>query len=120
MGKIGAGREQRARLAQVRTDRAFRAVEILVDHPAGALVAARQPFPVLAIDAVGIDREHRIDAIGLAQVKIILAMIGRHMDQPGTRIGCDEMRTIEERTRLGVEFAIGELVRHRVFGCGTG
>ena len=120
MGKIGTGREQGACLAQIRTDRTFGAVKILVDHAAGALVATRQPFPVIAIDAIRLDREHWVDAVFLAQIEIILAMIRRHMHQPGTGIGGDKMRTIEKRARFGVKFAVREFVGHRVFGGSTG
>ena len=101
MGKIIARRQQRAGLAQVRTDRPVLGDKFLVDHRPGPLVAARQPGPVVAIDAIGLDREHRVDAVLLAQIEIILAMVGRHMDQPGPGIGGDKMRAIEKRARLG-------------------
>lgn len=38
----------------------------------------------------------------LAQVEIVLAMVGRHMDKTRTRIGGDEIAR-QEGTRLGEE-----------------
>ena len=77
---------------------------------------AAEPQPVLAIFAVGLDREHRIDAVRLAQLEIILAMVGRHMDQAGAAVGGDELAG-QEGAGLGEEAA--EMV-HRVAGDGAG
>ena len=56
--EIGAGREQAARLLEVRADRPVGRVEPGVDHRA----LAAEPEPVVAIFAVVGDREHRIDS----------------------------------------------------------
>ena len=69
-----------------------------------------------AIFAVRLDREHRVDAVRLAQLEIVLAMVGRHVDQAGALVGGDEVAG-QERARLGEEAA--ELV-HRVAGDGAG
>ncbi len=109
------GRQQSARVAQVAADRPVGRVEIGVDDTARALVAARKPAPVVAIDAVALDREGRAEAVLPAQQEIVLAMIGRHMDEAGTGIGGDEIAG-QERARPGEEAA--ELV-HRVAGGGA-
>ncbi len=77
---------------------------------------AAEPQPVLAIFAVALDREHRVDAVGLAQLEIILAMVGRHMDQAGAAVGGDEVAG-QEGAGPGEEAA--EMV-HRVAGDGAG
>ncbi len=69
---IRARREQPARRAQVLADRPVRRVEFGVDDAA----LAAEPAPILAILAVALDREHRVDAVRLAQSEIILAMVG--------------------------------------------
>ena len=110
--EVRARREQRAGLAQVGADRPVGRVELVVDDAA----LAAEPQPVGPVDAVRIDREHRIDAVRLAQHEIVLAMIGRHMDEAGALVGGDEVAG-QERARLGEEAA--ELV-HRVAGDGAG
>jgi hypothetical protein len=65
---------------------------------------------------VALDREHRLQPVGLAQVEIVLAMVGRHVDEAGALIGRDELAR-EERAGLGEEAA--EMV-HRVAGDGAG
>ena len=72
--------------------------------------------PVGAIEARAVDREHRVDAVRLAQQEVVLAMIGRHMDEAGALIGRDEIAG-QERARLGEEPA--EMV-HRVARDGAG
>ena len=52
----------------------------------------------------------------LAQLEIVLAMVGRHVDEAGALVGGDEVAG-QERPRLGEEAA--ELV-HRVAGDGAG
>ncbi len=110
--EVRAGGEQGAGFAQVRADRPVRRVELGVDD--AALPA--QPQPVLAILAVALDREHRVDAVRLAQLEIVLAMVGRHVDEARALVGGDEVAR-QERTRLGEEAA--EMV-HRVAGDGAG
>ena len=63
-----------------------------------------------------LDREHRVDADRLAQLEIVDAMVGRHVDQARALVGGDEIAR-QERPRLGEEPA--ELV-HRVAGDGAG
>src|SRR3546814_4042316 len=70
---VGRRGEQPAGFAQVGADRAVGCIELGVDD--AALTA--EPAPVFAIFAVGFDREHGVDAVRLAQVEIILAMVGR-------------------------------------------
>ena len=110
--EIRAGREQPARLAQVRADRPVRRVELGVDHAA----LAAEPGPVGAILAVILDREDRIDAVRLAEQEIVLAMVRRHMDEAGALIGGDELAG-QEGAGLGEEAA--EMV-HRMAGDGAG
>ena len=93
-------REQSARVAQRGADGAIGRVEFGVDD--AALTA--KPEPIGAIFAIAFNREHRFNAIGLAQVKVILAMVRRHMDKASTAIGRDEI-ACEHRTRLGKETA---------------
>ena len=102
---------QRARFAKVGADRAVGGIELGVDHR--SLTA--EPAPIRAIFAVALDRENGIDAVRLAQVEIILAMIGRHMDEPGAAVGGDEIAG-EEGARAREEIA--ECV-HRVAGDGA-
>ena len=86
---VVAGREQRARFAQIAADRAFGRIERLVDDAAAAFlavlvqIASAEPFPVVAIAPVGHDREDRLEPVGAAQQEIVLAMVGRHVDEPG-------------------------------------
>ena len=75
-----------------------------------------EPGPVLAVLAVGLDREHRVDAVRLAQLEVVLAVVGRHVDEAGAAVGGDEVAG-QERPRLGEEPA--EVV-HRVAGDGAG
>ena len=91
--------------------------------PSGALnlLLITLPWPPshaqsVAIVAVALDREHRIDAVRLAQQEIVLAMIRRHMDEAGAGVGGDEIAG-QERAGLGEEAA--EMV-HRVAGDGAG
>ena len=96
--EVGARGEQRAGLAQVRADRPVGRVELVVDD--AALPA--EPRPVGAVEAARVDREHRVDAVGLAQLEIVLAMVGRHVDEAGALVGGDEVAG-QERPRLGEE-----------------
>ena len=105
-------REQRARRAQVGADRPVGGDELLVDDAA----LAAEPRPVGAVHPRAVDREHRVDAVFLAQQEIVLAVVGRHMDEPGAGVGGDEVAG-QERARLGEEAA--EVV-HRVAGDGAG
>ena len=104
--------KQPARLAQRDADRPVGRVEFGVDDT--ALTA--EPEPVGAIFAVAFDREDRIDTVRLAQVEIVLAMVRRHMDEPGAAVGRDEIAS-EHRARLGKEAT--ELV-HRMANDGAG
>ena len=63
-----------------------------------------------------VDREHRIDPRRLADQEILLAMVGRHMDEAGAGVGGD-MVGGQERPRPREEAA--EMV-HRVAGDGAG
>ena len=103
-------REQRAGFAQVAADRPVAGDELLVDHR----TLAAEPRPVVAEHAVAIDREHRIDAVRLAQQEIVLAMVGRHVDEAGAGVGSDEVAG-QERAGLGEEAA--EMM-HRMAGDG--
>ena len=105
---ILARREQPARFAQVRADRAFGRVELGRDHR----TLAAEPRPILAIETAVIHREDGIDPVFLAQGEVVLPVIGRHVDEAGAGVGGDE-RAGEERARLGEEPA--EMV-HRVAG----
>ena len=105
-------REQPAAVAQIAADRPVGGVELGVDDAA----LAAEPAPILAIFAVALDREHRVDAMRLAQVEIVLAMVGRHVDEAGAGVGGDELAG-QERARPGVEVA--EAV-HRVAGDRSG
>src|SRR4051812_20840141 len=100
MLEIGACREQAAGLAQVGADRPVRRIALVVDHAA----LAAEPFPVRPILAVAFDREDGIDAMLLAQQEIVLAMVRRHMDEPGTGIGRNKIAG-EEWARAGKEAA---------------
>ena len=110
--EVGARGEQRAGFAQVGADRPVGRVELGVDDAA----LAAEPQPVGRGNAARIDREHRVDAVGLAQLEIVLAMVRRHVDEAGALVGGDEVAG-QERARLGEEAA--ELV-HRVAGDGAG
>ena len=109
---IRAGREQAAGFAQVRTDRAVGRVEFGVDDTA----LPAKPAPVGTIFAIAFDRELRFDAVRLAQIEIVLAMVGRHMDKPGAAVGGDKIAG-QEGAGLGIEAA--QMV-HRVAGDGSG
>ena len=111
MAKVARG-EQRAGLTQVGADRPVRRVELLVDDRA----LPAEPRPILAILAVALHREDRIDAVRLADLEILLAMIGRHVDEASARVGRDVVPW-DQRTRFGEEVA--ELV-HWVAGDGSG
>ncbi len=83
---IGGRREQAACIAQIRTDRTIGRVEFGVDDAA----LSGQPSPIIAVFAIGGDGENGFNAVRLAQVKVILAMIGGHMDKAGAGFGGDE------------------------------
>ena len=85
-------REQPAAFAKGCANRAIGRVEFGVDD--AALPA--EPRPVGAVFAVTLNREDRINAVCLAQIKIILAVIGRHMDKACAAVSGDEI-TGEER-----------------------
>src|SRR4029453_5358798 len=95
---VGGGGQQPASVAQVGADGAVGRIELIVDYRS----LAAEPFPVLAVLAVRLDREHRVDAVGLAQFKIVLAMVGRHVDQAGAAVGGDEVAG-QEGARPGEE-----------------
>jgi hypothetical protein len=109
---IRARASSSACFAQVRTDRAVGRVEFGVDDAA----LSAEPAQSVAIFAVAFDRELGIDAVRLAQVKVVLAMVGRHMDKAGAAVGGDEIAG-QERAGLGKEAA--QMV-HRVAGDGSG
>ncbi len=109
--EIRAGGEEGAGLAQVRADRALGRVELVVDHAA----LAAEPRPVGTVETRVVDREDGVDAGRLADQEILLAMVGRHVDEAGAGIGGD-MVAGEERTGLGEEAA--EMM-HRVAGDGA-
>ena len=109
---VGRGGEQGAGLAQVGADRPVGGVELGVDYRS----LAAKPRPVLAILAVGLDREDGVDAMRLAQLEIVLAMVGRHMDQAGAAVGGDELAGQEG---AGPREEAAEMV-HRVAGDGAG
>ena len=114
--------QQSARVAKVRTDRPVRRVEVGIDDRAAALLAIRiqiaraQPRPVVSIASIAHDCEDGFDAHGLAQVEIVLAVIGRHVDEAGAAIGGDEIAGQHGAERF-VEAA--ELV-HRMADFGSG
>ena len=91
-------REQRAGRAQVAADRPVGGDELLVDD---APLPA-EPRPIGPVEPRAVDREHRIDAVRLAQQEVVLAMIGRHVDEAGTLVGSDEIAR-QERAGLGEE-----------------
>src|SRR3546814_2115208 len=96
--EILARGEEGAGVAQVRADRAVGRVELLVDDRS----LAAEPEPVLAIAPVILDREDGVDAVRLAQQEIVLAMVGRHVNQAGARLGGDEIAG-EERAGFSEE-----------------
>ena len=79
-------------------------------------VLAAEPRPVVAIAPIGHDREDRVDPVLAAQVEIVLAMVGRHVDEAGTAIGGDEVAR-EHGAEGFVESAEGV---HRVADFGAG
>ena len=80
-------RDQPASRVQRGAYGAIRRVELGIDDAA----FTAEPEPISAIFAVAFDREHRVDSVCLAQVKVILAMIGRHMDEAGAAVSGDEV-----------------------------
>jgi len=93
--EVVARREQRAGRAQVGADRAVGGHELLVDdRPLPA-----EPGPVGAVHACAVDREDRVDAVLLAELEIVLAVVRRHVDEPGARVRRDEIAG-EERAGL--------------------
>jgi len=113
---VCARAQQRARIAQVRADRPVGRVEIGVDDRAAALVVPAQPRPVVAVQPAIVDREDRVDPVFAAQVEIVLAMVGRHVDEAGAAIGGDEVAS-QHRAERFVEPT--ELV-HGVANLGSG
>ena len=111
---VRARREQCARFAQVRADRAVGRVELGVDDAHAALIRTAEPAPVVAVAPVVHHREDGVDTVRLAQLEVVLAMIGRHVDKAGAAVGGDEIAG-QQRTRGRVEPA--EVV-HRVAGEG--
>ncbi len=97
---VGAGGKQRAGVAEVAADRSVGGVELGVDDR--SLTA--EPCPVGAIFAVALDRENGVEAVRLAEVEVILAMVGRHMDKAGAAVGGDEIAR-KERARAREEAA---------------
>src|SRR5690606_37268907 len=95
-----------------RTDWPVGRVELRVDD--GALSA--EPAPVLAILTVAFDRELLPDAVRLAQLEVVLAVVRRHVHEAGSAVGGDEVAR-QERARLGEEPAE---VMHRMAGYGAG
>ena len=112
MLEVRGCREQRPRLAQVRADRPVGRVELGVDD---APLPA-EPHPVVAVAAVVGHREDGIDAVFLAEVEILLAMVRRFVDEAGALVGGDEIGG-KKRPRPGEEAA--EFV-HRVASDGAG
>ena len=93
-------RQQRTGFAQRGADGALRVIELIRNDIALALQP--QPVgPVGAIGAIAENGEHWVDAVGLAEGEIILAMVGRHVDEAGALLGGDEI-TGQERARAGV------------------
>ena len=113
---IGGRAEQSSSLLEVGADRPVGRVELRVDHRQRALVGARQPRPVGAVAAVGLDHELGPEPMRLAQLEVVLAMVGRHVDEAGAAVGGDEVAR-QERPRLGIKPAA---VVHRVAGDGAG
>ena len=113
---VRARAQQAAGFAQVRADRPIRRVEVGVDNRAAALVVTAQPRPVVSIHAAIVDREDRIDPVLAAQVEVVLAMVGRHVDEAGAAIGGDEIAR-QHRAEGFVEPAEGV---HRVADLGSG
>jgi len=93
--EVVARREQRAGCAQVAADRAVGGHELLVDDRA----LPAEPRPVGAVHACAVDREDGVDAILLAELEIVLAVVGRHVDESGAGVRRDELAG-EERARL--------------------
>src|SRR5262249_44704466 len=110
--EVCARREQRTRLAQIPTDPSLRPLELRRQVRAAGrwhrAVAPRppppEPQPVGPVEAPRIDREDRIDAVGAAQLEIVLAMIGRHVDEARALVGGDEIAR-KERAWPGEEAA---------------
>ena len=78
--------QQSAAFPQVRADRAIGRVEFGVDD--AALPA--KPCPVSTIFAVALNREDGFKAVRFAQIKIILAVVRRHMDEASACIRGDK------------------------------
>jgi hypothetical protein len=74
--------KQRTGSLQVLQDGAIARIELRVDD--AALPA--KPAPVSTIFAIALDRELRLQPVRLAQIKVVLAMIGRHMDKAGAAV----------------------------------
>jgi hypothetical protein len=80
------------------------------------LALITEPEPVRLVETAVVDREHRIDAVRLAEQEIVLAMIRRHVDEAGALIRGDEFAG-EEGARCREEAA--EMV-HRMARDGAG
>jgi len=98
---IRAGREQCARFAQVGADRAIRRVELGVDDAHAPLIRAAQPRPVVAITPVVHHRKDGVDACRFAQVEVVLAVIGRHVDEACARGGVEPAEMVHRVAGLG-------------------
>ncbi len=93
--------KQRARSLQVFQDRPVNRIELVVDDRA----LPAEPRPVGAVFAVALHREHGFQPMRLAQLEIVLAMIGGHMDKAGALFHGDEMAGQE---RAGAQEKFGE------------
>src|SRR3954454_7154477 len=104
--EVRARSEERPDIPQVRAYWPVGRIELGVDHAA----LSAEPQPIGTVETARIDGEDRINAIGAAQLEIVLAMVGCHVDKAGALVGGDEFAR-KKRPRLGKEAA--ELV-HRV------
>ena len=113
---VRARAQQRARFGEVRADRPVGRVEVGVDDRTAALVIPAKPRPVVAVHAAIVDREDRVDPVLAAQVEIVLAMVGRHVDEAGTGVGGDEVA----REHGAERFVEPAKLVHRVADFGAG
>ena len=109
---VRRSRNQPASLAQRLADRAIGRIELGIDHRA----LPAEPAPVLAVLAIALHRKHRLDPVRLAQRKIVLAMVRRHMNKARAAVSRDEIAG-KHGARLGEEPA--ECV-HGMAGDGSG
>ncbi len=96
---VGTRRQQPACFAQGGADRPIGRVELGVDDRA----LPAKPCPVFAILAIAEDSEHGFDPVRLAQRKVVLAVVRRHVDEAGAAVGGDEI-ACEEGARAQEEF----------------